>query len=68
MTDLTLIYTPSVSVLHAHTTDAQAWLDDHLPEDAPRMGDGYACENRYLDPILVALDTAGFTIHLTPGR
>jgi hypothetical protein len=32
-----------------------------MPDDAPRMGRGYAVENRYLGEILDDLDEEGFT-------
>lgn len=67
MTDLTVTYSPSVSLLTAHTPDAEDWLATHLDPDAPRLGTSYACDNRYLTPILEALDAEGYTLTLEPS-
>ena len=68
MSDLFVVYSPSVSVIHAETDTAQDWLDNHLDPDAPRMGDGYAVENRYMLPILSALEAEGFRVTIVRGQ
>jgi hypothetical protein len=51
----------SVSLLTPSSTDCVDYLAGRMPDDAPRMGRGYAVENRYLGEILDDLDEEGFT-------
>jgi hypothetical protein len=42
----------SVYLLRPLTRAARAWIADHLPADAMRLGDAVAVEWRYIDDIV----------------
>ena len=42
----------TVYLLRAESDTAQAWIDDHIPEDATRFGGGVAVEHRYISDIV----------------
>lgn len=39
-------------LLRPITRAARAWLDEHLPADAIRLGDAVVVEHRYIGPIV----------------
>jgi len=42
----------TVYLLRAESDTAQAWIDEHIPEDATRFGGGVAVEHRYIGDIV----------------
>lgn len=42
----------SVALLMPRSDAGRAWIEDNLPHDAPRWGDGVAVEARYIAPII----------------
>jgi hypothetical protein len=42
----------SVALLIPRSDTGRAWIEDNLPDDAPRMGSSVAVEARYLAPII----------------
>jgi len=50
----------SVAILYPQNDEAQQWVDDHLPLDAPRWGgNGVVIEHRYLGDILFGIHNDG---------
>ncbi len=47
----------------AHTETGEDWLDEHLPEDCPRMGKGYVVESRCAPDIIIGLAGDGLNLH-----
>ncbi|MDV7145816.1 hypothetical protein R3X27_24320 [Tropicimonas sp. TH_r6] len=41
---------------------AQAWVQEHLPEDTPSLGQHLAIETRYAPPIIDGIEDDGLTI------
>lgn len=60
--DFTLDDHGSLVLLTANTDDARAHLDAHMPDDAPRLGNAYAIQPRFVCAILEDLVDAGFTV------
>lgn len=65
LTDVKFIYDGgSVGLLVANTPAAKEWINDRVPEDTPRFGNGIAVEMRYVDDILNDLSMNGFIVEL----
>ncbi len=60
--DFSLQNEGSVFILYPLTSDASAWCDEHLPDDAPMWGKGYAIGHRYIEPIVQAIVVDGMEI------
>ena len=54
----------SVCLLTPVTDDAQAWMDECLPEDAMWLSGGMAIESRYIGNILEGINGDGLTVSL----
>ena len=52
----------SIVVLYPHTPNGEEWMEMHMPEEAPRWGQGYAIEARYVSDILVGLIEGGLSL------
>ena len=52
----------TIAVLTPKSAAARAWCEEHLPEDAQRLGAGYAIEPRYADPILDGIAEEGLSV------
>jgi len=50
--DLLVCGEGTVYLLHASSRRGAAWIEDHLPGDAPRLGSGIAVEHRYIADIV----------------
>ena len=51
----------SVVLLIPNTPEAEAWVSENLPEDAPTLGKGFGVERRYIGAILNGLTEDGLT-------
>ena len=51
-----------VIVLSGLTAAGQDWLEDVIPQDCERWGNGYIVEPRYINSVLAGADTAGMSI------
>ena len=60
--DFRLLVDGSISILWAVSDAAVGWVEEHLPEDATRWGDGYVVEHRYLGDIVYGIDADGLVI------
>lgn len=57
--DFRLLDSGSIWQLVPLKPHAQAWCDEHLPEDCPMMGSSYCIEARYIGPIVHGIMEAG---------
>ena len=55
----------SMVLFFAHTEPGAVWLDEHLPEDCPRMGKGFAVESRCASDIIMGM--VGDDLNLNAG-
>lgn len=62
-TDFTVQNAGSILILYAETPEAEAWVEDHLPDDAQHWAGGVVIEPRYFDPIAVGIEADGLTIN-----
>jgi len=62
MPDFIAIHDGSISVLTPMSAVARTWCEENLPEDAPRWGDGYAIEHRYVFDILAGIQRDNMTV------
>lgn len=53
----------SIVILLPLTTEAKAWVADHIPDDALRFGKGIVIEPRYVDDICNGIVDDGLIIH-----
>jgi hypothetical protein len=51
----------SVVLLIPNTPEAESWVAENLPEDAPTLGKGIGVERRYIGAILNGLTEDGLT-------
>ncbi len=54
----------SMVVFYPHTPAGEDWTDEYLPDDCPRIGNGYAVESRYAQAILEGMIEAGLNLKL----
>ena len=52
----------TVFLLVPNTEAANDWAEEHLPQDAQRLGRGIAVEHRYIFPILEGILRDGLTL------
>lgn len=52
----------SIVTLRPLTDAARAWIADHLPDDAPRLGNAVGIEPRHVQPILEGIEDAGLIV------
>ena len=60
--DYLLVDHGSLVILTALTAEARDYLDERMPDDAPRWAGGYAVEPRFVCDILADLIDNGFTV------
>ena len=53
----------SMVLFFAHTEAGETWLDDHMPDDCPRMGQGYAVESRPASDIVLGMVGDGLNLN-----
>ena len=59
--DFDVVNGGSVFLLIPNTDAANAWVEEHLPEDAPVFGKGIAVEARYIGDILHGIQEDGLS-------
>jgi len=52
----------SICLLHPLTPAASAWVKEHLPSDAQRLGNAVVIEPRYATDILDGIREAGLSL------
>jgi hypothetical protein len=62
MADVSILDAGSILVVTPITEEAQQWCDEHLPDDAPMWGHGYAVERRYAGDILAGMVRDGLEV------
>lgn len=60
--DFSMLGVGSILQLIPLNPPAQAWCDEHLPEDCPRLGMTYCIEHRFVGAIVEGIYEAGFKI------
>jgi fructose-1-phosphate kinase PfkB-like protein len=60
--DFTVMGGGSVYLLRPNTEEAEAWVEEHIPEDAMMMGNAIAVEHRYIADIVVGIQNDGLTV------
>jgi hypothetical protein len=60
--DFLLAHHGSICLLTSLTPAGDAWLDEHIPPDAPTWGQGFAIEPRYVEPIIDGLMADGLFV------
>jgi len=61
MADFRLTNHGTISLLAPLTAAAEAWIDEHLPEDAQMLGNAIAIEPRYVGDIVAGILTEGLS-------
>lgn len=54
----------SMVVFYPHTVVGEGWLEENLPDDCPRIGNGYAVECGYVPPIVEGMIADGLDLGL----
>lgn len=54
----------SMVVFYPTTVLGSDWLDEHLPDDCPRIGEGYAVESRYATDIVEGIIADGLNLKM----
>jgi len=62
MADFTLTNHGSIYLLTPHTDAAEAWIGEHIPEDAQTLGPSVAIEWRYVSDIADGIEADGLSI------
>ena len=52
----------SIFLLRPLSEQANAWIDEHLPEDRQTFGGGVVVEHRYITSIIDGIQNDGLTI------
>ena len=63
MSDVKLSYHGTLVGLALNTPAAIEWADEHLPDDAPRMGKIVYAEPRYVDHIVDGMRNDGLEVN-----
>lgn len=62
MTDFTFAEHGNITILRPRTKAANAWVDEHIPDDALWFGAGVVIESRYADDILAGIQNDGLQV------
>ncbi len=62
MADITIQNEGSIFLVHPHTDDANAWIDEHIPKDAQFHGDAVVVEHRYIEDIVNGMVMDGLEV------
>lgn len=54
----------SLIIFFPNTITGSDWLDEHLPDDCPMVGKGYAVEPRYALPIMEGIIADGLNLKM----
>ena len=60
--DFNIVDGGSVFLLIPNTEAANAWVSEHIPEDAPTLGKGIAVEARYIQQIVYGIIEDGLSV------
>lgn len=60
--DFAVVDHGTIALLQPLTEEATEWVDLHLPDDAPRLGEAIAVEHRYINDILVGIEHDGLVV------
>jgi hypothetical protein len=60
--DFTVEYHGSIFLLRPVSRLAERWVDEHLPEEAPRWGNAVAVEHRYIADIVAGIRADGLGV------
>ena len=52
----------TIFLLIPHTDSANAWIEEHIPEDAQRFGGGIVVEHRYIQDIVEGIQADGLAV------
>lgn len=52
----------SLFLFRVLTPEAQAWVDEHIPDTAQWMGNGFAVEHRYAETVATGMTNDGLTV------
>jgi len=52
----------TVYLLRPLTPAAFEWVEEHIPEDAPRLGNAVAVEHRYITDIVAGIQGDGLAV------
>ncbi len=66
--DFSVVDHGTIQLLTPLTTDAEEWVEHHLPDDAATLGPAIAVEHRYIEPILIGIERNGLSVAYTGGR
>lgn len=62
MADIQIRDEGSIILIIGATPEGQAWMDEHLPEDAPTFSGAVAAEPRYVPDIIDGAMEDGLTV------
>lgn len=62
MTDFTLNYQGTISLLRPVSEAAKEWVEDHLPSDRQYFGPSVVIEHRYVDDIINGIINDGLEV------
>jgi hypothetical protein len=62
MTDFTVENHGTIFLLQPHTSAAQRWVDNNIPDDAQYLGTAVAVEHGYILDIVDGIKADGLTI------
>jgi hypothetical protein len=54
----------SLYLVHGQSDAGKEWMNEHLPEDAQRMGDAVAVEHRYMENIVYGMRGDGLLVEV----
>lgn len=63
MTDFSVSGGGTIFLLTPNTPEAEAWVEEHLPEDRQTLGKGIAVEHRYIGGIVDGIRDDGLTVN-----
>jgi hypothetical protein len=52
----------TIYLLTPITPDAEAWIEEHLPDDAQHFGPSIVVEHRYIDDIVAGMQADGLIL------
>lgn len=63
MADFTVQNHGSIFILTPHTPEAEAWVEEHIPDDAQLWGNGIVVEHRFIDNIVEGARADGLEVN-----
>lgn len=62
--DFLIQHEGSIALLYPNSDEARAWVEQHIPLDAPRHGRAIAVEARYIDDIAFGINNDGLSVEV----